>query len=54
MDPLFKALKALNEAAYEATRIASKHHAPEAVELRKMCRLTDSMVDDFKHEKEPA
>jgi hypothetical protein len=48
MDPLFEALKALNKVAYDAARIASKRQAPEAGELRKLCRLTDKMVDDFK------
>ena len=54
MDPLFEALKTLNEAAYAATRIASRRQAGEAPELRKLCTLTDNLVDNHKHEKEQA
>jgi len=39
------ALRALNEAAYAAARIAAKAKDPRADDLRKVARETDRLVD---------
>ncbi len=50
----FAALRALNEASYAAI-YANKHQSAKVgATLRQIASMTDNLVDDFKHEKEPA